>query len=128
MQVSPTKLLVGGLVAASAGLVSAEDLQLVGTVDPLNVKVYADRDSVSRRAHLSTITLVLFADPIRNRVDKMSFVFDCDGKSYHIPDGATPSISVPFRWRKNGEQFSLSSQTVSNAFALACKRTWEFWK
>jgi hypothetical protein len=71
---------------------------------------------------------VAFPDPTSKKVDTLPFIFDCDEKVYHLPDGPTPSITAPLKWEKNGAQYSLSSKTITNAFSIACKKAWELWK
>ena len=108
--------------------VLAEDLRLVGNIEPVGIKVYVDRDSISRRAHISNVTVIAMPDPTRKNADNMPFSFDCADKLYYLPDGKTTSIDTPMKWEKNGSSYALSVKTIPNIFSVACKSSWEFWK
>ena len=104
----------------------AEDLRPIGTLNPANLKVYADKDSISRRAHLSTINLLILVTP--KQTEKVLITFDCEEKKYFLPDASSFPLTSPFRWVQEGVQYALSDEALPNAFSLACKAKWEFWK
>lgn len=117
--------LVGSVLATTA---LAEDLRLVGSIEPIGLRIYADHDSISRRAHIARITAIAIPDPSRKAADTLPFIFDCDEGLYYLPDGKTTAIRTPFAWQKNGSTYSLSPQTIPSIFSIACKRSWELWK
>lgn len=107
----------------------AENLKFIGTLNPNGMKIYADKDSVVRRAHMSRINLVLILASAGNHPDeKMPMDFDCDEKIYQLPDGRKAAIGVPFSWNNSGMDLSMSGETITSGFAIACKKLYEFWK
>ena len=119
-------ILVFGLIFGNA---SAENLKIVGTLLPNGMKIYADKDSVTRRAHMSQMDLILVLAPAGNHpIEKLPLNFDCDEKFYYLPDGRKFPISVAFSWENSGVNYSLSGETITNGFNIACKKMYEFWK
>ena len=119
---------LASLTSLLSASVLAEDLRLVGNIEPVGIKVYVDRDSISRRGHISNVTVIAIPDPTSKKVDNMPFSFDCADKLYYLPDGKTTSINTPMKWEKNGTSYALSAKTIPNIFSVACKSSWEFWK
>jgi hypothetical protein len=119
------------LIALALGLActyaSAEKLIAVGAIDPIGIKIYADTDSLKKRAHISEIKAIALIDSIK-RPDEIPFTFDCEKETYFLPDGKTPSVSKPLEWEKNGAKLSMSSRTLTNLLNISCKQWYEFWR
>jgi hypothetical protein len=110
----------------------AETLAEVGIVEPVGVRIYVDKDTISRRGHLSSINTILLVDPTGKRNDTFPFYFDCESRTYSLPEGAPlpliRSVSEKFSWQQNNTTYFISGTTVSNIFSIACKKKYEFWK
>lgn len=106
----------------------AEDLVLVGSVEPVGIKLYADRDSITRRADLSQVKAVVIPDPTKKTIETLQLVFDCDARAYYSSETPRASVDQPMNWEKSGERFSIATPAIHKMFAMSCKRFYEFWK
>ena len=110
----------------------AETLAEVGIVEPVKVKIYVDKDTISRRGHLSSINTITLIDPSGKLNDSFPFYFDCDSRTYSLPEGAPLPLIRPvsdrLSWPKNNTTYFIDGKVITNIFNFACKKSYEFWK
>lgn len=111
----------------------AETLAEVGVVEPARAKLYVDKDTISRRGHLSSINTIILVDPTGKSNDSFPFYFDCESRTYSLPEGAPlpliRSVSEKLSWEKNNNtNYSISGIVITKIFNIACKKNYEFWK
>ena len=119
--------LLFGLVACDSK-VSSEALIYVGRIEPVGMKFYVDKNSISRRADLSSIKAIVIPDPTKEHVETLQMAFDCADRTYSTSEALGTSVESPMVWVKGSERFSINSTAIQSIFNIACKKPYEVWR